>query len=460
MRIAVNGSSGRRAVCCRHGGALPELLPARRRPAEPRPGAEALRRLQTKNPMKNETLPPPAPSTARRPRRWRAPLLVLVVLGLAGGGWTVMQSKQQAAKAAEQQASKKKEQEKTPVHELAQGDVAAIDARALSISLPLSGSLAPLTQATIKAKVSGEIHATTLQEGQSVAAGQILVRLDAADQRARLTQQQAMLDEAQARLSMAAKNEANSQALLKQKYISQTAYDTTQNSVDLARASVKSAAAMVDIARIALADTVIRAPMAGIVSKRHVQAGEKVAPDMPVYTIVNLAQLTLEAPVPSAEIPRIKLGQDVHFKVDGFGARDFSGKVTRINPTTESGSRAMLVYIAVDNADGALRGGMFAKGSIVTERSPVAPLVPLTAVRNEKTGPVVYALVNNKVVEQPVTLGLRNEDEGYAEVKSGLLPGTKVIVARLDGVKPGHGVTFATPATAPAAPAAVLARKD
>ena len=413
--------------------------------------------------MKNETLPPASPLAATRRRRWRAPLLVLVVLGLAGGGWTVMQSQQQAAKAAAQQASKKKDKEKTPVHELAQSDVAAIAARALSISRPRSGSLAPQTQATIKAKVSGEIHETTLQEGQSVAAGQVLVRLDAADQRARLTQQQAMLDEAQARLSMAAKNEANSQALLKQKYISQTAYDTTQNSVDLARASVKSAAAMVDIARIALADTVIRAPMAGIVSKRHVQAGEKVSPDMPVYTIVNLAQLTLEAPVPSADIPRIKLGQDVHFKVDGFGARDFAGKVTRINPTTESGSRAMLVYIAVDNGDGALRGGMFAKGSIVTERSIVAPLVPLSAVRQEKQGPVVYALLGNKVVEQPVTLGLRNEDEGYAEVTSGLVPGAKVIVARLDGVKPGHGVTFAAPATAPAAPAApaaVLARKD
>jgi len=403
--------------------------------------------------MKNETLPPvPFPATSR-PRRWRAPVLILLVLGLAGGGWTVLQSKQQAAKAAEAQAAKKKAQDKTPVHELAQGDVAAISARALSVSLPLSGSLAPLTQATIKAKVSGEIHETTVQEGQQVTSGQVLLRLDAADQRARLTQQQAMLDEAQARLSMASKNEANSQALLKQKYISQTAYDTTQNSVDLARASVKSAAAMVEIARIALADTVIRAPMAGIVSKRHVQAGEKVSPDMPVYTIVNLAQLTLEAPVPSAEIPRIKIGQEVRFKVDGFGARDFAGKVARINPTTESGSRAMLVYIAVDNGDGALRGGMFAKGSIVTERSMVAPMVPLTAVRTEKHGTVVYALVNNKVVEQAVTLGLRNEDEGYAEVTEGLAPGAKVIVAKLDGVKPGHGVRFNTPAAAPSATA-------
>ena len=415
--------------------------------------------------MKNETTSPTPPlpfSATRRPRRWRAPVLILLVLGLAGGGWTVMQSKQQSAKAAEAQAARKKEQEKTPVHELAQGDVAAIGARALSVSLPLSGSLAPLNQATIKAKVSGEIRETTVQEGQQVSSGQVLLRLDAADQRARLTQQQAMLDEAQARLSMASKNEANSQALLKQKYISQTAYDTTQNSVDLARASVKSASAMVEIARIALADTVIRAPMAGIVSKRHVQAGEKVAPDMPVYTIVNLAQLTLEAPVPSAEIPRIKIGQEVRFKVDGFGTRDFTGKVARINPTTESGSRAMLVYIAVDNGDGALRGGMFAKGSIVTERSIVAPMVPLTALRTEKHGTVVYAVVDNKVVEQNVTLGLRNEDEGYAEVKEGLAAGTRVIVARLDGVKPGHGVTFGAtpaPATATATPPAAPAPK-
>lgn len=415
--------------------------------------------------MKNETTSPTPPlpfSAGRRPRRWRAPVLILLVLGLAGGGWTVMQSKQQSAKAAEAQAAKKKEQDKTPVHELAQGDVAAIGARALSVSLPLSGSLAPLNQATIKAKVSGEIRETTVQEGQQVASGQVLLRLDAADQRARLTQQQAMLDEAQARLSMASKNEANSQALLKQKYISQTAYDTTQNSVDLARASVKSAAAMVDIARIALADTVIRAPMAGIVSKRHVQAGEKVAPDMPVYTIVNLAQLTLEAPVPSAEIPRIRIGQEVRFKVDGFEAREFTGKVARINPTTESGSRAMLVYIAVDNGDGALRGGMFAKGSIVTERSAVAPMVPLTAVRTEKQGTVVYAVVDNKVVAQAVTLGPRNEDEGCAEVKDGLAPGAKVIIARLDGVKPGHGVTFGAtpaPATATATPPAAPAPK-
>jgi RND family efflux transporter MFP subunit len=166
---------------------------------------------------------------------------------------------------------------------------------------------------------------------------------------------------------------------------------------------------------------------------------------MPVYTIVNLAELTLEAQVPTSEIPRVKTGQDVAFKVDGF-QREFHGKVARINPTAEPGSRAMLVYISVDNKDGALLGGMFAKGNIVTERSAVMPVVPLAALRSDGGKQVVYQVDQGKVVAQPVTLGLRNEDTGYAEVTGGLQQGAQVIVAKLDAVKPGAKVKLAAPA--------------
>ncbi len=396
---------------------------------------------------------PPSPiETGARGRRWRVPAAALVLLGLAGGGWAVLHAQDKAQPEAGAKQGKKSPAD--PVYELAKTDVAAIEARALTLSLQLSGSLTPLTQATVKAKVSGQVQLAAPQEGMAVRAGQVLAQLDSADLRARLTQQQAALDEAQARLSIAGKNEANSQALLQQHYISQTAYDTTQNTVDLARANVKSAAALVEIARIALADATIRAPIDGIVSKRHVQAGEKLSPDMPVYTIVDLSALTLEAQVPASEITRVKVGQDVRFRVDGFGQRQFEGKVTRINPTTEAGSRALLVYIAVDNRDAALRGGMFAKGGIVTERSREAPLLPLTALRGEPGRPQVYKIEQGKVVAQAVTLGLRNEDEGYAEVSGGLVGGDRVLVAKLEGVKPGSSVKLAAPAPAAIASAA------
>jgi RND family efflux transporter MFP subunit len=386
----------------------------------------------------------PVPVSPRRSRRKLA--IALAVPVLAGAGWFALQAlaKPAPAKAPAPAAAP------APVYELAQGDVATVANGELRVDLPLSGSLAPLTQATVKSKVSGVVLETTVQEGMSVAAGQVIARLDAADARARVAQQQATLDEASARLSLAKKNNANSAALLKQNYISQNSYDTTQNSVELAQAAVNAARAQLELARIALNDTVIRAPLAGVVSKRFVQAGEKLAPDMPVFSIVNLRELTLEAQVPASDIPRVKVGQEARFKVDGFDGRVFGGKVSRINPTTEMGSRAMLVYISVDNADGSLKGGMFAKGSITTEKSAPGPLAPLAAIRKENGRDVVYRVEGGKVVVQPVALGLRNDNEGVVQVREGLAAGATVLAAKLDGVKPGNKVKLAA-VPAPAA---------
>ncbi|MET0322833.1 MAG: efflux RND transporter periplasmic adaptor subunit [Duganella sp.] len=402
------------------------------------------------------SLPTTSLPTARS-RPWRKPaallLLLLLLIVLTVGGRAYLQRGEPAPRTAPDAPGAAQVQAvqgaaKQDILELASGDVAAIATRSLALSLPLSGSLAPFSSATIKSKVSGVVQATTVQEGMTVAAGQVLARIDQSDLQARLQQQQALLDEAQAKLAMAGKNEHNSQALLAQQYISQNAYDATQNSVELARANVKSAQAMVQIARIALADGVIRAPMAGVVSRRHVQAGEKLAPDMPVFSIVNLSQLTLEAQVPASDIPRVRVGQDVRFRVDGFQQRTFDGTVARINPATEAGSRALLVYIAVRNDDAALRAGMFAKGAIVTDRAAAAPVVPLTALRDDGGRQVVYQVTGGKVVAQPVTLGLRNDDEGYAQVTAGLAHGAQVIVSKLPNLKPGTPVRLPESATA------------
>jgi membrane fusion protein (multidrug efflux system) len=392
----------------------------------------------------------------KRRKAWRLPVAALIVVLGGGGTWMTMHAKTSGA--AGKPAEIAKDGQKTTVFELADGDVAAIAERQLKVTLPLSGSLTPVTQTTVKAKVAAVVRETLVQEGMTVAAGQVLARLDTADLQARLTQQQAALEEAQARLSLARRNAANNETLRKQNFISQNSLETTQNAVELAAANAKSVASLVEIARLALADTVIRAPIAGIVSKRHVQGGDKLSPDMPIFSIVNLARMTLEAPIPASDIPRIAIGQQVHFTVDGFQNRDFTGKVERINPTSETGSRAMLVYIAVNNSDGVLRGGMFAKGNIVTEQSkPGVPLVQLSALVNDKGRQVVYKIDNNKVVAQAVTLGLRNDDEGYAEVLSGLVKGNTVIVAKLDGVKPGSKVKLMDAPAQRGAPATVSA---
>lgn len=409
--------------------------------------------------MKIETLPltPAIPLSTKR--RWRTPAIALAVAVALAGGWFAFKG------TSAPPAPAPKAKAKPTVFELSHSDVVTVESRELARRLPLSGSLAPLAQATVKSKVSGVVLETGLREGMNVSAGQVIARLDDADARARVAQYAAALKEANARLALATKNEANSQALLKQNYISQNSFDTTRNSVELAQAAVDAARAQLDLARIALNDTVIRAPLSGVVSKRFVQAGEKLSPDSPVMAIVDLQHLTLDAQVPASDIPRIQVGQDVHFRVDGFDSRDFSGKVARINPSTEAGSRAMLVYISVANNDGALRAGMFAKGQITTDKSEARPVVPLAALRKDGQRDVVYRVADGKVVAQPVQLGMRNEDEGMAEVTHGVDAGAVLLNVPLEGVKPGAQVKLAGSAAAkPDAKAAdkalVVAKKD
>jgi membrane fusion protein, multidrug efflux system len=385
----------------------------------------------------------PTFQTGRR-MRWRMPLIAVLIAGLGGGGWMAMHS--QDSKAVEKKDAKP--EKKPDVFELTRADFTTVEARELRLNLPVSGTLTPLNQATVKSKVAAEVKETLVTEGMPVARGQAVMHLDTADLASRVATQQAALEEAKAKLSLAQKTQESNLALLKQKYISQNAFDTSSSQVELAQASVKSAASQLEIARRALDDATVRAPFDGIISKRLVQAGEKVAQDTPLFAMVNLKQLIFEAQVPAGEIPRIKAGQGVSFNVDGFSSRTFTGKVARINPAAEAGSRAMTVYIEVANADGSLKGGMFAKGGITLEKSGVMPIVPATALRQENGVNTIYKIENDKVVAQTVKTGLRNEDEGMVEVTSGLAPGSRVLTVKLAGVKPGSIVKL--PESAPA----------
>lgn len=355
------------------------------------------------------------------------PVAVVIVIAVAGGVMSMRPAKQVAPDKAAAPA----------VMELAAADVVTVVARDLRVQLPMSGALTAQQQAIVKSKVAGEVREAPVAEGIRVRRGEVVVRLDTADLKARVGAQEGALDDARARLALASKNRENSNELLKQKFISQNALDTTQNGVDLAQAAVKSASAQLDIARRAFDDALVRSPIDGIISKRYVQAGEKAAPDMALFAVVDLSRLILEAPVPASEIPRVQVGQGVTFAVDGFGTRVFTGDVVRINPAAEAGSRAIMVYVAVANADGALKSGMYAKGGITLGKSALVPAVPVAALRSKDGVSTVLRIENGKVIEQVVRPGLRNDDEGIVEITGGLSVGMQVLAVRLDGIKAG-----------------------
>jgi membrane fusion protein (multidrug efflux system) len=321
--------------------------------------------------------------------------------------------------------------------EFAPADLAVAESKSLSRWLPVSGTLQPVHQATVKAKVSGDVTQITVREGDPVQAGQMLVRVDTADLDAKLIERQGQLESAKAQLALAEKTLSTNQKLLKQNFISQTAFDSSESNMNVTRGSVKSAEAQVRLAQNALKDAVATAPLSGIVAKRHVQPGEKVAFDTPLVTVVDLKAIELQAMVPAIDIPELRAGMSVDLTVDGFGERKFAGRIERINPATEPGTRAILVFVGIPNPDNELRGGMFATGRVALAASAPVLSLPVNAVRSEAGQTFVWTIEDGKLVRRMVVLGRRDEETGRVELKTALPAGLKVLAARFDNLKEG-----------------------
>lgn len=332
------------------------------------------------------------------------------------------------------------------VLEFTPADIATVEMRELQRTLSLSGSLSPVLQSTVRAKVPGEVQKILVREGDRVAEGQVIATIETADLKARLDAQVAALEESKAKATIAQKNRENNQQLLRQNFISQNAFDTTQSVYEGAVAAVKSAEAQLRIAEKAMQDAVVRAPIVGIVSRRMVNAGEKVGIDAPMFTVVDLAKMEIEAPAPASEIPSVKVGQVAQFRVDGFGERVFDGRIERINPSAEQGSRSITLYVSVANRDGALKGGMFAKGQLILDKSAAAAVVPASALREEAGQAFVFTIENGKIARRPVSVGMR--EEGLVEIRSGLEKGIPVVRARIIDLKPGSPAILKTSAIA------------
>ncbi len=323
-----------------------------------------------------------------------------------------------------------------PQLEFLNEDLYTVEPRAIEARLAITGTLAPLVEATLKAKVAGELVEVAVREGESVKRGQALARIDPTEVRARVAARTADLAAARAQLSLAEKNRVTQRALLEKGYISQNAFDATHSNFDVARARLRAAEADLAVANKSLGDAVLYAPFSGIVSQRFADPGERVPLDAKVISLVDLSQLELEAAVPAAAIAQVRVGQAIQFRVDGFGAREFAGKIERINPATAAGSRSINIYAAIDNASGELRAGMFAQGALALARYENALSVPVSALREEGGQAFVYAIVDGVVRKKPVKAG-PSDDAGAVQVQEGLAAGERVVKNNLGSLREG-----------------------
>lgn len=329
------------------------------------------------------------------------------------------------------------------VVEFLTSDLVTVSSGEVQKTLSLSGALRAVHQATVKAKLAGEVRDVLVREGEAVQLGQVLVKMDTTDYESRLTQARGSLAAAQAQLDIAKQARDNNKTLLDKTFISKNAYDNSSNQYAIAAANVDSAKGAVEVTQKALADTVIRAPIAGLISSRSVQPGEKVSVDNRLLDVVDLRLLEMEAPVPTQDIAKIKLGQSVQLKIEGVTGM-VVGKVSRINPATTTGSRSIMVYIQVSNADGAqgsgqLRVGMFGEAQLVVEKKSDVLTIPQSAVRYDAGLSIVYVIEANILQQKPVSLGMQGEANGVAvvEVLSGLAKGSQVVKVNLGNLRSG-----------------------
>lgn len=312
-------------------------------------------------------------------------------------------------------------------------------------TLSLSGSLRAVDMATIKARVAADVRQVLVREGESVRAGQTVVMTDATEYEARVAQARGNLDAARAQLEIATKTRDNNRALMERGFISRNAFDNAASQYAAAEANVAAARGALNIVQKSLNDTVIRTPISGLVAVRYVQPGEKVSPDNKLLDIVNLQKMELEAAVPTSDIAQIVIGQPVSVRIEGL-PESFDGKVVRINPATQAGSRSVLVYVQLANPKNVLRVGMFAEAQLVLRAKQGVLALPQSAVRKDSQGAFVYTIANDQLTRAPVTLGIegRSGEDYLIEIVSGLDFGTQVVRTDMGNLQAGTRVRIAT----------------
>ena len=382
----------------------------------------------------------------KRVFKWALPLLALLLLGGFIARALYARKAEQAAQMAPVAAL---------ALELAASDVLTARTQELTRTLEVSGGLKAVNSAVIKAKVAAEVKTLTVREGDSVKRGQVLGQLDTTELDWRLRQAEQTASSARAQLDIAKRSLDNNRALVAQGFISPTGLETSVSNEAAAQANFLASQAAAELARKSRGDSTLVAPIAGLVSQRMVQPGERVSVDAKLLEIVDLSRLELEAAIAPEDVAALSIGRPATLRIDGMSA-PVTARVARINPSAQSGSRAVMAYLAVDPHP-ALRQGLFAKGSIATANKQVLAL-PLSAVRMDQAQPYVLQVLADKAVQKPVQLGLRGEVSGqpWVEIAAGLSDGAQVLGGSVGAVRDGATVRLVTP-VAQTAPAASMA---
>lgn len=344
--------------------------------------------------------------------------------------------------------------------------------RAVNNSIEVTGTLEGQEEVTVSSEVEGTIAEINFDLGTYVKAGDLLVSLDKRELQWRVTQAEATMAAAEARLgrmggktlpvdehpevrqARAALEQAQADyqrvdKLLEKGDVSRQLYDQTKALYDQARARLDATLAQVEIyranleqsqaqlalARKQLGDAVVRAPVSGAIKERLVAKGEYLTKGRNVARIVQLDPLRLRVDVPEQHISKLRVGQTVIFHVDSLAGKEFQGSLTLLSPVVDKRSRALTIEARVNNADLQLKPGLFVRVSIGINDQAKALMVPQRAVTATAGLNKLYLVVDGQAQAREVKLGAQHGD--MVEIIAGVKVGDQVVISNLDKLQDG-----------------------
>lgn len=307
---------------------------------------------------------------------------------------------------------------------------------AMPEQIEFSGPLMAPRTAVVRAKAAGTLLGLSVAEGSRVKAGESLGTIDLSDLQSRAAERAAGVDSAKARLAEAERIHRSNIDLANQKFISANALESSRAALESARAQLKSAQAQLATSTLGIREAALVAPISGVVGRRNVVPGEKVSAEQELMTVVDLTELELGGVVGTHQVSMLRPGQKLAVRVEG-SSTSVEGRIDRISPTAEAGTRGIRVVVRLPNPGEVFRAGQYASALVTLEDPSQRLTVPATAVGQASGQDFVWTLEKGALVRRLVITGRRDAANGRVEVTRGLEPGTRVLAARFDTLKEG-----------------------
>ena len=303
-----------------------------------------------------------------------------------------------------------------------------------------SGTLQPIWQADVAAKVDGRIERVLVQEGQAVAAGDDLVVLEQRDMSAAYLAAEGVYVDAQTNLEKTSLDLERYEKLLLDGAVSQESVDNLRFARANAEAKLDAAKGALDAAQSKLGGTTVSTPRAGIIQKRYYQEGYYAKVGTALFNIADISTLLAKIDVPEGYVASVAPGGMVDFTIPSMAGDDKSarGTITRVAPVADSASRTFEAEVSIDNRDGRLKGGVYADAVITTKAKENMLTVPFSAIVMRDDQRTVYVVEDGTAVRRVITTGYIGDD--LVEILGGITENDLVIAGGQNKLREGSKV--------------------